>query len=267
MAALGLFVGARLDQNSESTYIQRLNRRMLDELGSHWSTPLHAHAILQEARAEGVVKRLASTMGEYLQGTWFNLEYWGTVRGSRHRAPWGWKDPRNILLLPVYEEIFPSMRIVWVRRHPFDAARSLVTRESAREDHYEVVASGQARRDEARRAYQLIRGLPLASAAWRASSLRGAAEISLEYAELHESIVPKLQHEVLRLDYTDLVGSPLACTQRIARFLKVSDSSSAIETAAQIPQAASAGFRVDPELVALASGEFADRLAAVGYAS
>lgn len=265
LAQLGVFVGSRLDSNAESAYMQRLNRRILDEVGAHWSTPLDARRVLEGAADDGVIADLALAIGEYLQGIWFDLEYWGSIRRTERPALWGWKDPRNILLLPVYRALFPTMRIVWVRRHPFDTARSLVTRGDRKAKEFEDVAFGGGRRDEARRAWRLLRGAPLASQAWRASSLLGAVELSLEYAELHEEVVPTLDYQVLRLDYQDLLGDPSRCVDRMVTFLEADVPASLTAQAAALPRAANPGYLEDEELVEMARGEFADRLRALGY--
>lgn len=267
LAELGVFVGKRLDQNSEATYIQRLNRRILDEVGAHWSTPLLANEILERLREDGTLRSLSQSIGEYFGGPLFDLEYWGSWSGRSRPTSWGWKDPRNLLVMPVYEELFPSLRIVWVRRHPFDTARSLIARESRREHDFADLANGRSLRDEAGRAVRLIRGMPLASPAWRTGSLRGAVEISLEYAELHERIVPTLPHDVLTIEYHDLVGDSMATARRMADFLPGDAGSTAIAAAAARPHPASSGYRSDEVLVEFAEGEFADRLAALGYPS
>ena len=48
LGEIGVFLGARVDQNAESTYFQRLNRNLLNEIGAHWSTPVTAVSILEE---------------------------------------------------------------------------------------------------------------------------------------------------------------------------------------------------------------------------
>lgn len=264
LAELGVFIGARVDQNAESTYMQRLNRRVLDEIGAHWSTPLEAHRIVSETLESGELNGLAQAIGEYLDGTWFDLEFWGVRRRSR-LLPWGWKDPRNILLLPLYRAVFGDMKIVWVRRHPMETARSLDVRESARQGDYASLASDAGIRQEAKRAMRLLRGMPLASPAWRTSSLRGAVELSIEYAELHHRILPAMPVELIQIDYSDLLRQPAETAALMAEFVGVSSTSAGVKAASRLPrQGPVTDFRDDIDLGCLSS-EFGDRLRSLGY--
>jgi hypothetical protein len=46
--------------------------------------------------------------------------------------PWGWKDPRNTFLLPIWLEIFPNAKIIHIYRNGLDIAKSLAVREQSR---------------------------------------------------------------------------------------------------------------------------------------
>jgi hypothetical protein len=46
--------------------------------------------------------------------------------------PWGWKDPRNTFLLPLWLTIFPEAKIVHIYRNGIDIAQSLSLREGKR---------------------------------------------------------------------------------------------------------------------------------------
>jgi hypothetical protein len=42
--------------------------------------------------------------------------------------PWGWKDPRNSLTLPFWQEVLPGLKVVVAVRNPLEVARSLSRR-------------------------------------------------------------------------------------------------------------------------------------------
>jgi hypothetical protein len=48
--------------------------------------------------------------------------------GYDGHSPWGFKDPRLCILLPLYLKIFPDAKVVQIRRNPNDIAASLTRR-------------------------------------------------------------------------------------------------------------------------------------------
>jgi hypothetical protein len=50
------------------------------------------------------------------------------VRRFRGRQPWGWKDPRNCLTLPFWQQVLPGMKVLICVRHPAAVAESLWAR-------------------------------------------------------------------------------------------------------------------------------------------
>jgi hypothetical protein len=69
------------------------------------------------------------TVGPFIKRHWI-AEYlqWGYDGVS----PWGIKDPRLCILLPLYLAIFPEARVIHIRRNDDDVAASLHERERAR---------------------------------------------------------------------------------------------------------------------------------------
>ncbi len=93
----------------ENLRFVRLNDQVLEELGcgwDHWrelATGWHRNSHFFWARAQA---------GLLLQ------EFAG-------REPWGWKDPRNSLTLPLWTDLVPDLRIVVCLRNPLEVAASL----------------------------------------------------------------------------------------------------------------------------------------------
>ncbi len=98
----------------ESRSFLRLNDAILNELGGSWDDPPQnnvagwgsepgLHRLRQ--RAERLVDRFGG------------------------REPWGWKDPRNCLTLPLWRELLPEMKILICVRNPLAVAESLWLRD------------------------------------------------------------------------------------------------------------------------------------------
>lgn len=132
LAAHGLFIGHRLGKHPEALFFHALNEEMLRAAGASWDRP---EAMLATLRGPGEAARLAEGLRPQLRGlgTWSYLGpriLAARARiGPNLRFAWGWKDPRNALLLPVWLALFPEARVLRIRRHGIDVAASLAARE------------------------------------------------------------------------------------------------------------------------------------------
>jgi glycosyltransferase involved in cell wall biosynthesis len=94
--------------------MMRLNERILRRLGGSWRDPpplplgWEAAGELEAEREEARALLDASFAGHDL---------------------WGWKDPRNSLTLPFWQQLLPKMRYVICLRNPVDVAASLQRRD------------------------------------------------------------------------------------------------------------------------------------------
>jgi len=128
---LGVAMGAERLGNDESLLFQEINRTILDPLGASWRNlgflPSGDRLVLDHPWA---ARRAARHVREHLVDRHF-----GAVGAGQLAAPyprWGWKDPRNSLLLPVWRAVFPGAAIVHVVRDGRDVALSLLSREERR---------------------------------------------------------------------------------------------------------------------------------------
>lgn len=133
LAARGLFIGHRLGKHPEALFFHGLNERVLRECGAAWDRPDPALRMLAEA---GAAERCAEELRPRLRGlgTWSYLGpriVAARARIGQHLPfAWGWKNPRNSLLLPVWLALFPEARVLRIRRHGIDVAASLAAREA-----------------------------------------------------------------------------------------------------------------------------------------
>ena len=95
-----------------------VNDELLMGGGSNWAN----YPILSVEE----VMSFRDTVGKFMLEQWrIDLMQWG-YDGS---SPWGIKDARTCVLLPLYLDVFPNSKIVFIRRDPDDIAASLSHRE------------------------------------------------------------------------------------------------------------------------------------------
>ena len=121
-------MGIQQTRNNESIFFQNLNKEALDMLGCSWrcldflpeTSKLSSHYQWLREMIDKKLKNdlIAEYFGRYVL---FFL--------SKSRNLWGWKDPRNSLLLPLWKQIFPDATVIHIFRDGRDVALSLLNRE------------------------------------------------------------------------------------------------------------------------------------------
>jgi len=130
LSQCGLFMGKDRDGDDyESLLFMLANNNVLAHCYATWNRPFSAHLALQN---EGVTNALARSALQYIQSR--RTRYLGTDSGNVENFadihfPWGWKDPRNTFTLPVWNRIFPELKVIHILRHGVDVASSLFRRE------------------------------------------------------------------------------------------------------------------------------------------
>jgi GT2 family glycosyltransferase/glycosyltransferase involved in cell wall biosynthesis len=85
-----------------------LNDEVLNELGGAWDLPPTADENFKHARLNPL-----RTKAQLL------------VEGFDSARVWGWKDPRNSLTLPFWEDLLPKLKTVIIVRNPLEVAYSM----------------------------------------------------------------------------------------------------------------------------------------------
>lgn len=247
LSASGLFLGARLDSHHESTYFQRIARRLLSELGAHWSQPSVASiALADESRRADTAEVLRNLLTSPA-----SVEFWGRRRGhDQFRSAWGWKDPRTSVLLPLWLELFPQARIVSIERHPLDCALSLHRRST------EIAASLQSSPPR-RLAYALYRGAPLSVDSWRCATLSSALDVALEYLEIQRANLRDFTGPIATTSYSELVQQPDVVLAKIGANLDLGNLTPCAAAVQPHPRSLM-GFRRDSAALELARARSAD---------
>jgi hypothetical protein len=129
---LGLFVGAKKDENNEALFFLELNSWLMAQCGARWDNPEQIEYFWQP-EAKEVLSASKNYVSSLMQSP-RAARYLGKKRYFREKSvltqknPWGWKDPRNTFTLPFWLSLFPNARIVFIERHGVDVAQSLRVR-------------------------------------------------------------------------------------------------------------------------------------------
>jgi len=278
LAQFGLFVGARTDSHAESTFFQRLNRRLSNEAGGHWTTP---RAVTEGLQRRQNLDLFAAPLRRQLNSL-AAAEFWG-VRNQAQRlsGPWGWKDPRNTYLYPLWTAVFPDRKLLSIQRDPLASARSLVRRTAEVRDRIETESGPKG---ELRRVTRSLRGNPILADGWLTMDLAGALEVALNYREMQAELAAAESTQVHIINYEDLIANPADVLAGCATFCGLTPSAQAVEGAAATIVARSHGPRSqesaskplaiseekgmqfpDPARTPVLPEDLAQRRAALGY--
>jgi hypothetical protein len=85
-----------------------LNDELLNELGGTWDLPPKADENFTHARLDPL--RMKAQL---------------LIEGFDFASVWGWKDPRNSLTLPFWQDLFPKLRTLIIVRNPLEVAYSM----------------------------------------------------------------------------------------------------------------------------------------------
>jgi len=103
---------ANLEGYWENSRFLLLNDELLARLGGGWDHPPKLDAGWEKSQRLSDIRSKAAELIDLF---------------SSHRY-WGWKDPRNSLTLPFWNEIIPSMKVVICVRNPIEVTNSLLKR-------------------------------------------------------------------------------------------------------------------------------------------
>ena len=258
---LGIHMGWKLQGDHEAVFFVRLNQWMLDQAGADWDWPQPVDGLLAH-------EALAPLIDDYLRVTLQSprsLEFLGPRRLLTRRSvfaldePWGWKDPRTTLLLPVWLRLFPNARVLHVLRHGVDVAQSL----KARNERNLVRRTERAAR--LRWTYRLRAKDRGFINSVRCESLDAGVDLWLDYVKRAHEQVRLLGDQAMEVRYEDLLERPLEGARAIAKFAGIDAPAGALEeVCAGVDASRAYAYRKSPELQELAERRSAD-LGSFGY--
>lgn len=259
---LGLFTGVWRDGNDESWFFMALNRFVMAKSKANWEYPNNfLDAISYPDFRERAIDYL-----EYYASTPLVSSYLGFIKYIKYRSlssmdiPWAWKDPRNCYTLPLWKEIFPDARVLYISRHGLDVAKSLSVRA---ERHIETINKTR----QQHRIYYRVRSLYGAYGAHsNVINIERGLKLWDEYMAAGESALNDFPAEnVMRIKYEQFLTEPQEHIEAIAKFAGLRHDEKVVsEQAALINPSRSYAYRSDPVLAEL-SEKYADLLSKHGY--
>lgn len=199
-----MFVGADTDANEEARFFQAINRRVLRALGGDWHRPETPVQLLGEKQVRSLAVEVVRKELEGLR----TVRYLGISRLIRARLgrlpdePWGWKDPRNTLTLPLWIELFPRLRVVHVTRHGVDVAASLANRG---QDRLRSLQTRKASESDSRRL-----GVDWISDALYCRSIEEGFALWKRYVDQGRRWKERLTDRYLEIRFENLVQNPVS---------------------------------------------------------
>jgi hypothetical protein len=232
-----VFMGSDLDIHHESNFFIDINRWLMEQCGGRWDTPASIEYLFSDDDVFNIFKTHITGL---LQSR-YAREYLGKKYGEGHRSlldldfPWGWKDPRTTITLPLWLSIFPEAKVIHVLRHGVDVASSLKNREEAnllgrQSMHKKALTKGDnllvkgIRRCTydrfARLHYRSNQKMPpRKDQSLRCLSLDKAFELWREYVEVAFKLEQEYPQQIYTIKYEDLLCDPVAHFEKILRFI------------------------------------------------
>lgn len=210
---LGVFMGYHLDPNNEALFFLQHNEWLLHLHQAAWDNIVPFQQAL--ATNPALIQHYAAHIHTHLQQD----EGYRTFLTAS--TPWGWKDPRNSITLPIWAEIFPACRVVNIERHGVDVAESLRKRGNT----------------------GIIRNTT------RCSTLEGAFSLWEEYRASCTRNMQNLHLPSLTLSFESLLMQPHQSIKQLANFCGIATDDRTVEhIAASISKGKAFAYRGQQEL-------------------
>ncbi|GJQ49233.1 putative flavonol sulfotransferase [Candidatus Kuenenia stuttgartiensis] len=209
---LGLFIGAKKQENDESLFFFKLNDWLLRQANATWDNP-HNFTFINAVFKE----RVLHVLKQHLKGM-RRFEYLGFGKFLRYGDirhidfPWGWKDPRNTFTIDIWKDIFPHPKLLHIYRNPLDVANSARKREIEIQNNFkhnwkcffkERLVLGKAFYQDSVRLQNIYEGIQL----WRV------------YVQKALSLEEEWNGNILHVRYETFLDNPADTLGKIVRFI------------------------------------------------
>jgi hypothetical protein len=224
----GLFMGNDQEQNNESVFFLRLNSWMLRQSGGIWFNPSPIDNLLSNKQSKKDVKNYLLFMLKTLHAlSFFGIKRYLTGGAFHQSKPWGWKAPCNTFTLPIWLEVFPEAKVVWISRHGVDVANSLQVRtERKRTAHL-------LKFNKYKFLFNFFNKKSGFSQAINCHSLDGGLLLWEEYMERASTNCLALKNKCYHFRYEDMLETPVSTLRNLLDFCELPVESEVIARAAK----------------------------------
>lgn len=220
---LGLFGGAFRTADEEASFFVVRNEFLLQRAGGSWDRPLPC----QEMLAKPDFFQYAVDLMRRGVFSYHFLEYTGIGGALRRVAStpgvrWGWKDPRNVFTLPVWQAVFPEAKLLMIHRNGIDVAHSLNRRARGRNGN--PLPRGLLNTPSTRRRLiNLLRPVAVFGEGYsaRCTELADSFAVWEEYTSEALAQYETWTNAKMSLRFEDLLSEPDLWIQRLADFCEL----------------------------------------------
>lgn len=216
---MGLFIGDDLfdETHSESRYFLGVNDELLKRVHASWDSTKNFDYFLEN---EDIVAMTAKRVKYDLSPSRMRGFLGKCPSLQSMNTPWGWKDPRTMITAPLWLNVFPKARIVYILRNGIDVASSLQTRAARDFEKQKIRYDMKFRRSRGSRSALESSGYKGSA---RCLSHHGAFSLWEEYVASAEKTLSKINNEKIILKYEHLLEKPEKHLKELAEFCSISD--------------------------------------------
>ena len=217
-----VFFGRSKDINNESLFFQNINKWIMSTNGSTWDNPKSFIDNIDSDSFDMLINKINILLNSYS-----NFRYFGTKNLIKRENffnlgyAWGWKDPRNIFTLPFWLNLFPSSKVILVKRHPYDVSLSLIKRNIK-------LKNKDSRSIYKKAPYFLIPFLNLSNfsnlGSLNISNMEDAMNLYDVYFNEIEKLIEKYEKNIYLLKYEDIILKPDSVLKDIFNFCDLNSS-------------------------------------------
>jgi len=246
---LGLFIGEKKEHNYESLFFIKLNDWLLSQSGASWDHPEANRYLLENNDVSGLAKDYIG----YFMETPRAAGYLGWLKYIKYHGishldiPWGWKDPRNTLTLPIWLDLFPKAKVINIYRHGVDVANSLKVRSE------KSLIDSKSNYFKNKKWYWLRPKKGIFMDSLSCINLDQGVLLWRDYLRLASSYMKNIGERVVDVKYEDFLEQPFDILRKLALFCNIDTTDQQIQQAVRnVKKDRAYAYRSDPELIAFA---------------